>query len=218
MAKLYLLGGENVSCRSAKEVNEAAFHDVGVPAEVLVFSWAHASFDQKYRKRKMITDYLQSLGACSVDYVDYAESTEAIGQKLQRYRLVYLTGGIPSVLLERLKIKGVDKMLCSYDGVIVGRSAGALVLCKKCVATVRNTSRVKILDGLGLANLTLKAHYVTKDDLVLERFSLQERIFALPKDSALIYDNGKLSSMGRVYLFNGGKRQVLGEESFNVDF
>jgi len=50
MPKLYLLGGENVFKRSAREVNERAFQDAGEPSFVLVFPWAKASFDKGYKK------------------------------------------------------------------------------------------------------------------------------------------------------------------------
>ena len=46
MPKLYLLGGENVFKRSAREVNERAFQDAGEHLVVLVFPWARASFDR----------------------------------------------------------------------------------------------------------------------------------------------------------------------------
>ena len=63
--------------------------------------------------------------------------------------LVYLTGGVPSMLIERLKKLGVEELLRGFDGVIVGRSAGALALCKKCVITYRSTSEVKGYSGIG---------------------------------------------------------------------
>ena len=54
MPILYLLGGENVFKRSAQEVNENAFHDAGKPLNVLVFSWARASFDNSYKKKENV--------------------------------------------------------------------------------------------------------------------------------------------------------------------
>ena len=71
MPKLYLLGGENVFKRSAKEVNEKAFRDAGESPAVAVFPWARASFDRKYAKRKILTDYLISLGAATINFLEY---------------------------------------------------------------------------------------------------------------------------------------------------
>jgi len=210
MPKLYLLGGENVCKRSAREVNERAFQDAKGPLNVLVFPWARASFDKGYKKRKTLVDYYTSLGASIVNFIDYSDSNETIAKKMADSNLVYLTGGLASVLVERLKNMGVDRLLHDYGGVIVGRSAGALALCRKCLITCRSSNpKVKIINGLGLADLTLKVHYKPEKDNVLERLSRQEKIFAVPMGSALVYDNGVCSFMGEVYLFEKGKKHKI---------
>ena len=206
MAKLYLLGGENVHKRSAKRVNNRAFEDAKQPVDVLVFAWARLYFDCKYRKRKLFTDYLKSLGACSVDFVEYSDSKEDVEEKISSANLVYLTGGLPSVLIERLKEKGIDRLLSSYSGIIVGRSAGALALCRRCITTVRSNCKVRIVNGLGLTNLTLRVHYTSENDDALLRFSKQEKIYAVTQNSALVFDNGILEVLGEAYLFENNQK------------
>ena len=209
MPKLYLLGGENVFKRSAKEVNERAFLDAGEPLVVLVFPWARASFDRSYKKRKRLVDYFMSLGVSTINFIEYSDSNETIAKKMAGSNLVYLTGGLVNVLVERLKNMGVDRLLHDYRGVIVGRSAGALALCRKCIITCRSNSKVKIIDGLGLADLTLKAHYKPEKDTTLEHLSRQEKIYAVPEGSAIVYSNGVCSFMGEVYLFENGTKRML---------
>ena len=120
-----------------------------------------------------------------------------------------MTGGVPSVLLERLRKLHVDVLLKDFGGIIVGRSAGALALCRKCVITYRSDSSVKVIDGLGLVDVTLKAHYRLGNDEKLVELSKTEDIFAVPKGSALVYENGKLSVINNVYLFHNGERQIF---------
>ncbi len=209
MPKLYLLGGENVFKRSAREVNERAFQDAGEHPHVLVFSWARASFDNSYKKRKTLFDYFLSLGASTVNFVDYSDSKEAIAKKMAGSNLVYLTGGLASILVERLNSMGINQSLSDYDGVIIGRSAGALALCQKCIITCRSNSKTKIINGIGLVNLTLKVHYKPEKDAILQRLSLKETIYAVPMGSALVYENGVCSLIGDVFLFEDGKRRKL---------
>ena len=209
MPKFYLLGGENVFKRSAREVNERAFQDAGEPLVVLVFPWARASFDRGYKKRKRLVDYFISLGVSTINFIEYSDSNETIAKKMADSNIVYLTGGLANVLVERLKNMGVDRLLHDYRGVIVGRSAGALALCRKCIITCRSNSKVKIIDGLGLADLTLKAHYKPEKDSALEQLSRQEKIYAVPEGSALVYSNGACSFMGEVYLFENGTKRLL---------
>jgi len=204
MPKLYLLGGENVFKRSAKQVNERAFQDAGENPIVAVFPWARSSFDKKYRKRQLLTDYFISLGASAINFIDYSDSNKGIAQNMVESNLVYLTGGLANVLVERLQSMGVDRLLHSYKGVIIGRSAGALALCRRCITTCHSSSKVKTISGLGLADLTLKAHYKPEKDGVLERLSKQGAIYAVPEGSALVYNNGVCSFIGEVYFFENG--------------
>lgn len=209
MPEYYLLGGENTHKRDAQEVNQRAFNDSGGAPKVLVFSWARASFDKTYPKSKLLFDYFRSLGATTVNTVDYSSSCLEIKEKISESDLIYLTGGVPSVLVERLKKSGISSLLEEFGGVIVGRSAGALALCRKCIITYRRSCAVKVIDGLGLVDLTLKAHYKLGADEKLIELSKNQDIFAIPKGSALICNNGDLSSINKVYLFHEGERQIF---------
>ncbi len=206
MPKLYLLGGENIVKRSAVEVNERAFQEAKEPRSIAVFSWAKASFDRKYAKRKILTDYFISLGAGSVDFVEYSDPNEVIAQKIASSSLIYLTGGYVNALVERLGKRHVDALLRDYPGVIVGRSAGALALCKKCLITCHSSQKVKLVEALGLAELTLKAHYKPQKDPALLWLSKGEKIYAVPSRSAIVYENGACSIIGEAYLFEDGKK------------
>jgi peptidase E len=214
MPKLYLLGGENVTLRSAKEINMQAFHDAAEAPAVLVFPWARPSFDNTYRKRRLVTDYFRSIGAVTVDFAEYAEAG-GLEEKIRSADLIYLTGGQASILLERAEKMRLETPLKNFRGVIVGRSAGALALCNHCVTTQRYSQKIKLVKGLGLAPIALKAHYIAEDDQTLQRFSHKTPIYAVPKDSALIYQDGKLSAAGNIYLFNGGLRHQLSEATLS---
>lgn len=206
MAKLYLLGGENTFKRSARDINANAFQDAGGTPAVLVFPWARASFDKTYQRRKRLFDYFRSLGASTVDFAEYSDTTEEITMKVQNSDLIYLTGGLATVLLERLRSKSVDRLLHKYNRVIVGRSAGALALCKQGILTSKNKQTHKIITGLKLAEITVKVHYKPSEDTELKRLSKEEKVYAIPERSALVYDNGALSFMGNVLLFQNGEK------------
>jgi peptidase E len=205
--KLYLLGGENLAKRDSREINEAAFADAGEAPAVVVFPWARTSFDNTYKRRKRLFDYFRSLGACTVDFADYSDTFQEITRKVERSNLIYLPGGLASVLVERLQNKSVDRLLRKYEGVVVGRSAGALALGKKCVVTRnRRHPTSKMISGIGLVGFSVKAHYKPSKDAALKTLSKQETIYAIPERAALIYDDGALSFMGDVYVFQNGEK------------
>jgi peptidase E len=207
MAKLYFLGGENIAKRDSREINESAFSDAGEAPAVVVFPWARASFDSTFKRRKRLFDYFRSLGAGTVDFADYSGTIREITRKIEHSDLIYLTGGLTSVLVERLKNKSVDTLLRKYEGVVVGRSAGALALGKKCVVTKnRRHPTPRIISGIGLVNFTVTAHYSSFKDEALKKLSHQEKIYAIPEHAALIYEDGALSFMGEVCLFQNGEK------------
>jgi peptidase E len=209
MPKLYLLGGENVSKRSAREVNEQAFNDAAPAPVVLVIPWARACFDKTYARKKILVDYFISLGSASIDFVDYSEPKEIIAQKIAKSNLIYITGGLVTALVERIKEAGIEDLLSDFSGVIIGRSAGALALCRKSVITGRCSKRMRFFDGFGLADITVKAHYRSKNDDLLYSLSMQENIYAIPEGSAVVVEKGNLSFIKKVYLFSKGKKQRL---------
>ena len=206
MAKLYFLGGESVVKQDSREINEAAFCEAAEAPRVVVFPWARASFDKKYKRRQRLFNYFMGLGACIVDFVDYGDTFEEITRKVECSDLLYLTGGLRTVLIERLKTRSVDHLLRVYDKVIVGRSAGALALCKRCVLTDKREAAVKVVEGLGLVDFGIKVHYKPSKDGELKRLSKKEKIYGIPERSALVYDNGRLSFMGDVYVFQNGEK------------
>jgi dipeptidase E len=206
MVRLYFLGGENVAKRDAKEINEKAFQDAGGAPSVLVFPWARPSFDANYRRRKKITEYFKRLGASDVVYSEFSDSLSEIEEKAEHSDLIYLTGGQVSTLLSRLKDKGVDVLLRDFKGVVVGRSAGALVLGRNCLVTNRYNGASKTVACLGLVDFSVKVHYEPSKDNLLRKLSKKGKIYAISQRAALAYDDGILSFVGEVFLFEKGEK------------
>ena len=209
MAKLYFLGGENVAKRDAKEVNLLAFQDAGGAPSVIVFSWARPSFDVAFKRRKRLVNYFRSIGAEAVDFADYNESYDELAARVADSNLVYLTGGQVSTLLSRLRNKEVDKLLRGYDGVIVGRSAGALVLGRSCTTTNRYSGVCKTIGGLGLVDFSIKVHYEPSNDERLRKRSKMEKVYGIPPRAAVVFEKGILSFVGDVVLFENGEKILL---------
>jgi peptidase E len=206
MVILYFLGGENVSKQDAAEINSSALGDAGGSPRVFVFSWAKPSFHLSFERRRRLTSYLRSLGASEVSYADYSDSLLNIEEAISCSNLLYLTGGQVSTLLNRLKHKGVDRLLRNYNKVVLGRSAGALVLGQKCLVTNRYSGTRKVVLGLGLVDFSVKVHYHTSQDALLKEASRDGRIYAIPQKSALVFSNGVLSAIGNVQVFENEEK------------
>jgi cyanophycinase-like exopeptidase len=207
MVKMYFLGGESIVKRDAKEINEAAFADAGGTPSILVFTWARPSFDIRYRRRKSVSEYFRSLGARSVDFCDYSESKKEILARMDTSDLVYLTGGQVTALITRARASGLDALLSKYNGVIVGRSAGATVMGEHCFVTNRYSGTARVVDGLGLVNFSVKVHYKQHRDAWIKSLSRMERIYGIPHQTALVcdMDRGITRFIGDVAIFEDEK-------------
>ncbi len=208
MRRLYFLGGENVARKDSKDINTMAFEDAGGEPNVLVFPWARASFDSRFAKRKRLTEYFRRLGACEVGFSEYSDASEEIATKVASADLLYLTGGQVSILACRMRAKGLDCLLQDFNGVVVGRSAGATVLGKTCLVTNRYSGSRKTVQGIGLVDFSVKAHYLATHDSLLRRLSQKIRVYALPQSSALVIDRDTqvLTAVGDIVMFENGRK------------
>ena len=81
MPKLYLLGGENVFKRSAKEVNDKAFHDEANLRLLRCFLGEEYPSIEDFVKGRFFTDYFISLGVGTINFLEYLDSNGAIAEK-----------------------------------------------------------------------------------------------------------------------------------------
>jgi peptidase E len=207
MTKLYFLGGEDVAERDSKEINEKAFMEAGGTPDVLIFNWTAESADKMGKYAKIMVDYFKDIGASTVEFAEYSDSLEKIAQKAKRSDLIYLPGGITTILLERILESKVDSLLREYDKIIVGNSAGALALGRDCILTRgKRNKRTVIIPGLSLVDFSVKVHYKPSKDNELKQLSHERKIYAIPERCALIYDRGYVSSIGDIYLFQNGEK------------
>ncbi|PKM92096.1 MAG: hypothetical protein CVU81_02320 [Euryarchaeota archaeon HGW-Euryarchaeota-1] len=217
MPKLYLLGGESTKKKDSKQINQQAFLDAGGSPVVLLFPWTGRFTTAKKNKyRKPTGDYLKELGAKKVVFAELFDSQAILKEKITSSNLIYLPGGETVFLINRIKRKGIDVLLKNYSGVIIGNSAGTLALCKKYALIKGQDRNAKTLleGGLGLVDFTVSVHYGSpiehlsgiSPEKELRQLSEKVKIYAIPEKCALIYDRGKLNSVGNVYVFDKGKK------------
>jgi dipeptidase E len=206
MLRLYLLGGEDISVRNSKEVDSQAFADAGGSPRVVVFPWASKERIREDVQRRTLVDYFKDLGARGVRFVEpslpYPEMVELIEQS----DLIYLPGGDPKVLVERMRSTGAVQLLSEYDRVIMGNGAGALALCSEYVLMSEESDVQTVSSGLGLAEIGLVVHYESYMDAQLERLSTSRSIFAIPGRGTVVISCCSISLIGHVAVFQGGNK------------
>ena len=138
--------------------------------------------------------------------------------------LVFLSGGhVPTqnAFFEEMNLK---KLLASYDGVIMGQSAGSMNLAKRVYNYPESLDEIndpKFLEGLGLTDLTIVPHFNTEKgneqvddgiDLMNDYLIKDSRtlpLYCITNFSHIKIENGKNEVFGEVFLMKNGQIQQL---------
>lgn len=139
---------------------------------------------------------------------------------IKRADFVFLSGGHVPTQNKFFKDINLKEILASYDGVIMGQSAGSMNLAKRVYHYPEDLSAIgepKFLEGLGLTDLTIVPHFNTEkgNEQVDESIDLMNNY--LKKDSKIVplycitnYSHIKIENKqpefyGDVYLMKNGK-------------
>ncbi len=212
MAKIYFFGGEDVKKRSSIKINREAFKDAGDNPRILLFLWTSEDKRKIEKYRKFLSKYFYDIGAKEITLAHTYDSVDEILRKLDSSDLVYLPGGLPKIFMKYAVTKNLSNLLSTYRKVIVGNSAGAMVLCKEFIITKdKDHPNTEIIPGLGLVDFSINVHYDTSKDNELKKLSIGRKIYALPENCAMKYnkDTNEFKFFGNVYLFENGNKKKL---------
>lgn len=190
-----------------EQVRSALVSRFGLPGEgALALVVTTASREWKARNKHAIEAYthLEALGY-AVEFIDF--DTDGAG-RLMDADLIYLSGGDPFYLLERIRHIGAEDELrhaCARGALLVGSSAGALVLGP-------DLEHIRLVDpgepehanpamGLGLCSLFVLPHYsrlVERDpgiEAVIRQFELTRsiRVERLDDGQAIVIDGERIT-------------------------
>lgn len=127
-------------------------------------------------------------------------------EEMIKYGGIFIGGGNTFKLLKILRETGFEnklkKLLTETETPVIGGSAGALIFAQS-IETAEpydpNNFGVTDFKGMNLINgMNIWVHYIeSMDDLVMEYIKrLGTEIIAIPEDSGLFIDNGKVSVVG----------------------
>ncbi len=142
------------------------------------------------------------------ELLDENLSKEEMADKIESAEAIFIIGGLPTTLLAKIRKKDIEESFRKCAGVIIGYSAGAMVLPNSCIILPEGGyTKVEKVKGLGMCDFGIYVHYKEEHDLYLKQFSSNMKIYAISDRSALVYKDGELNYIGEgVYLFHKGKK------------
>ena len=107
--------------------------------------------------------------------------------------------------------KGILNEIRQSSAVILGVSAGAMNMGRPTVDIYESFTPY---EGLGFANVTIKAHYPFEDDLLqsLKQISMELPICLMTDESAIFIKNKTVTKIGQIYQMMKGDINPLTQE------
>lgn len=192
---------------------------------IAIINEAYVGLDGTRDKRWLIKElsYIEKYIGGIIDFVNFrAYSKEEIEKRLNMADLIYIVGG-KQHLLEKLfretdtidVIKNISK-----TKVIMGTSAGSIVLGKKITSTKfwderypKDKELAKSHEELNLVDFNIIPHYMredrknwTKDFFERVLQDNEFKVYAIKDSQAVIYNDGKIE-------FIGGMPEVFGKKN-----
>jgi len=146
----------------------------------------------------------------NICFINYFEDTrESTILKIQQADILYLPGGLPDKMMERIKAVGLHDTLIKHKGIVMGYSAGAVIqLSEYHLSPDDDYPEFQYYEGLSYLNdFYLEVHYEGTD---IQKASIQRVISERGKpvyathlqSGAIVVDNGEVKRIGDVEVFH----------------
>lgn len=133
------------------------------------------------------------------------EADEAV-RLIREASCIFLMGGNATLQLDLMSRKGILDEIRRSSAVILGVSAGSMNMGTKVVDIYESLTPY---EGLGFADLTIKAHYPLEEELlkVVKQVSMELPVCLMTDESAIFMKKDSVMQIGKIY------RMVKGEIS-----
>ncbi|NLK12496.1 MAG: type 1 glutamine amidotransferase-like domain-containing protein [Candidatus Phytoplasma sp.] len=150
----------------------------------------------------------------NIVWLNYFSSTkEELIETLSESQILFLPGGAPDEMMERIHEKEITETLEQFNGLIIGSSAGAMIQFNYFHISKDNDYKAfNICDGLGyLKDFSIEVHYkrkkVQKSGMKKASKIFKRDVYILPDDAAIICQNGQITLIdGARKIYHKGKK------------
>lgn len=124
---------------------------------------------------------------------------------------IFLMGGNATLQIQLMRDKGIFDEIRQSNAVILGVSAGAMNMGKH---TVDIYESLTPYDGLGFADITVKAHYPLEEDLLqkVKQVSKELPVCLMQNESAIFIKQERIMQIGQIHLMLKGEIHPLTQD------
>lgn len=143
--------------------------------------------------------------------IDHRTGTDEAVRLIRKASCIFLMGGNATQQYQLMQEKSIFEEIRGSSGVILGVSAGAMNMGKHTVDIYETTTPY---EGLGFADITIKAHYPLEDGLLeaLKQVSMELPVTLMTDESAIFIKGDSLVQIGQIYRMDQGEIAPLTRE------
>lgn len=200
MTIYYLNGGEDIKKRKSFELNKKIISTSGATPILYVFPWSIqlGSIDTY---REITKQYFLDCGAKEVRFADEHKPFEELKKEALQSNAIYLPGGNTSEFMKNAKTYRLKEILEVYDGIIIGNSAGTMILGEQYIGFPEEGIRDEILigKGLGILPITTVSHYERSqlEEIHKRKLQVQKPIYCIPVNQAIQIEDKIITKLGK---------------------
>ena len=165
-------------------------------------------YDSEYgRYYNFVVTPLLELGVKeqNITFLDYFDrNVEKALDEIAKSDVIYFTGGLPDKMVERIADYGIMEALKTYNGVVMGFSAGAMVQLEEYHITPDEDYPAYCeCKGLGyVKQMDIEVHFVKSEaqlqgiDKAIQSFG--HKVYAIAEDGLLLVQDGNVKCIGNV--------------------
>ena len=143
--------------------------------------------------------------------IDHRTTADEAIRLIHGASCIFLMGGNATLQIQLMHDKGIFDKIRHSCAVILGVSAGAMNMGKH---TVDIYESLTPYDGLGFADITVKAHYPLEEELLqkVKQVSMELPVCLMENESAIFVKQETIMRIGRVHLMVKGEIHPLTQD------
>ena len=143
--------------------------------------------------------------------VDGRMTVEEARKAVAEADVVWLAGGDTPTQFNYLKKYGLDSIIKSREGVIIGMSAGSINMAETAICTLScGHQKQEIYNGIGCVDVSVEPHFDRSkvSDELLE-LSKKHLIYGLCDEGVIVCSDGKYEFIGEIYRIRDGNIEQI---------
>jgi len=137
----------------------------------------------------------------------YVDDEKSAIEKIKNSNILLFTGGFPEKIMKRLNEIKLTSTIETYQGIIMGFSAGAMIQCENYyISPDEDYTEFTYEKGLkGINNFAVQVHFKCKKEEIdsIEKYmnEIVNKVYTTTGESAILVDNGKVTLLGNAKLY-----------------